>query len=196
MIMRVRTTIQGIQGLPGLSTVYARGTASTPTNADADDMLARVRAFWLALIGVLPTSIVAQVQGQVDLITETTGALGGSLSRTSPAAVTGTGGGAGPIAAAVVLQLQTGVIINGRRLRGRSFISPVATGANSGGFVSAATISTTVAAGVAMLTGTTASKPVVWHRPNPVGAANGSAFDVSAYAVGPNFGVLRSRRDS
>jgi hypothetical protein len=196
MIMRIRTVIQGIQGLPGLSTVYAKGAAATPVNADGTDMLARVRAFWLPLAGSMPTGVTVSVNGQVDIINEADGSLAGSLSLASPAAVNGSGGSALPIAAAIVLQEQTGVIIAGRRLRGRSFISPVSTGTSTNGFVANATGATIIAAALTTLTGATTSAPVVWHRPNPKGAANGSVSVITAFAVGPNFGVLRSRRDS
>jgi len=194
-IMRIRTVISGTQGLPGLATWYFNGTSATPNGADAADACARVRAFFDGIKGLLPTANTFQVSGAVDLLDPATGALSGSLSVTAPAVVTGTGGGQLPPANAILLTGQTGVIIAGRRLRGRSFISPVASGAMNAGLVSSGAISTTTTSANLSLTGVTASVPVVWHRPQAPGPSGGSVSPVTTYSVGSTFAVLRSRRD-
>lgn len=194
-IMRVRTVIQGSQGLPGLSTLYANGTSATPNNADAADMVARVRAFWDSIKANLPTANTFLVQGSVDLLDPATGALSGSLSVTAPATVTGTGGGQLPPANAILLTGQTGVVVNGRRLRGRTFISPVASVAMTAGLVNSGVAATIAASANLSLTGVTASVPVVWHRPKLPGPLGGSVSPVTTYTVGSQFAVLRSRRD-
>lgn len=194
-IMRVRTVIGGAQGLPGLSTTYWNGTTSTPSGADASDVVARVRAFWFAIVGLLPTAATAQVSGQVDLIDPANGALTGSLVVTNPALVTGSGGGTLPPASAILLTAQTGTILNGRRFRGRTFISPVASGAMTAGAVSAGSITTTQTAANNMLIGATSSVPVVWHRPKLPGPLGGSVTPTISFSVGSVFAVLRSRRD-
>jgi len=194
-IMRIRATIAGTQGLPGLSTWYYNGTTSTPSNADAADAVARVRAFFDGIKGLLPTANTVQVSGSVDLLDPATGALTGSQSVTAPSIVTGTGGGPLPPANAILLTGQTAVIIAGRRLRGRSFISPVASGTQTSGLVSSAAIATTITSANTSLTGVTSSVPVVWHRPQPPGPSGGSVSPVTTYSVGSTYAVLRSRRD-
>lgn len=194
-IMRIRAVISGTQGLPGLSTWYYNGTTATPDAADAADAVARVRAFFDGIKGLLPTANVITVSGGVDLLDPANGDLTGSLSVTAPATVTGTGGGQLPPANAILLTGQTGVIIAGRRLRGRSFISPCASGAMTAGLVSSAAASTVVTSATVSLTGVTSSAPVVWHRPKAPGPTGGSVSPVTTYSVGSTFAVLRSRRD-
>lgn len=195
MIMRIRTVLGGTQGLPGLSTTYANGAGASPILADATDMVARVRVFWASLAILLPAGNTAQVSGLVDVLNPVDGTLVGTFSVATPALVTGGGGTAAPLAAAVLLVQNTGVIINGRKLLGRTFISPIGVGSNVNGFVKAADQASILAAAGVTLTGSTASVPVVWHRPNPLTGAAGSAHPVNAFVVRGNFAVLRSRRD-
>lgn len=194
-IMRIRTTITGSQGLPGLSTVYATGTLATPTGADASDMVARVRAFWEAIKALQPVGTIVLVSGQVDILDPINGALVAGLSVTAPATVIATGSESLPPATSVLLTHNTGVILNGRRLRGRTFISPVADSVNVDGLTASASRATIIAAANTTLTGATASFPVVWHRPVAPGPTGGSVAAALSFAVGSNFAVLTSRRD-
>ena len=194
-IMRVRTQLTGSQGLPGLSTVYANGTTVTPSGADASDMVARVRAFWAAIAALLPASSIVLVSGQVDVIDPSNGALTSALSVAAPASVLGTGGASLPLAAAMLLTAETGLILNGRRFRGRTFVSPVSTAVNVGGLTTSGSRTTMTTAANNMLIGATSSVPVVWHRPKLPGPLGGSASPVITYSVGSNFAILKSRRD-
>lgn len=194
-IMRTRTTITGSQGLPGVMTLYFNGTTTTPVTADAVDVCARVRAFCAAINTVFPNTVTLQVQGQVDCLDPLNGALAASLSVTPPAVVAGTSPSALPAATAILLQHNTGVITGGRRLRGRSFLSPCSTATMISGLPSAAIANTITTAANVMRTGTTSSAPVVWHRPLPLGIGGGFATLVSDYSVGVQYAVLRSRRD-
>lgn len=194
-IMRIRATISGGQGLPGVFTLYANGSTTTPSTPDAADVCARVRVFTDAIKAYFHSSTTWQVQGQVDLLDPANASLVGSLSVTAPAVVTGTGSTRLPPASAVLLQHNTGVIVAGRRQKGRSFISPLADAINSGGVPLAAAVTIIQNAANVMLTGTTSSVPVVWHRPLPLGIGGGFATAVTGFTVAPYFAVLRSRRD-
>ena len=194
-IMRIRTVISGLQGLPGLSTLYANGASATPVSADAVDMVARVRAFWNAIGAQLPSPVFTLTSGEVDLLDPANGALVGSLSVTGPASTAGTDTEALPLATAILLVGETGVILSGRRLRGRTFISPAGQTTNVDGVVTSATRTAIQTAANVMRTGTTASAPVVWHRPKLPGPLGGSVSPVTTYVVRSNYAVLRSRRD-
>lgn len=194
-IMRVRTTISGLQGLPGVSTFYFRGTTTTPITADVTDVVARVRAFFSSSSGAFPALVSLQVLGDVDVIDEANGTLTDQLSVTAPAVVPGSSGVALPFASAVLLTHNTGGILNGRRLRGRSFLSPCNAAANTAGAVTTSLRTTVTTAANVMLTGTTGSYPVVWHRPKLPGPLGGLAIATTGYSVGTSFAVLRSRRD-
>jgi hypothetical protein len=194
-IMRIRSVIAGTQGTPGLSTLYAVGSLATPVAADALDMVGRVRAFWNAIITLLPTLTTVNVQSQVDLLDVATGALVGGLAPAAPATVTGTGGSALPFAAAALLVGNTGIVINGRRLQGRTFISPLAATTNNAGNFGNAQQTTLTNAANAMLTGSSSSFPVVWHRPKAPGPAGGVGVAVLTYTARTPYAILRSRRD-
>lgn len=193
--MRVRTVITGAQGLPGLSTFYFNGTTASPSGADAADVVARVRAFWEAIKAYYPAGTSTQVSGAVDLLDPADGALTGSLAVTAPAVSNGSGSTPLPPATAMLLRHETGVIVAGRRLRGRSFISPLATAASLSGVVAPTVVSATNIAAAAMLTGATSSVPVVWHRPVAPGPSGGSVTATVSFATQTQFAVLRSRRD-
>jgi hypothetical protein len=196
-IMRIRAVSAGWQGAPGLFTMYARGAANPPVAADVTDMVARVRAFFLAQASNYVTTQTIQVSGTADLINDIDGKLVGSISVAAPAVVGGlTAAALLPIPSMLVLRVQTSAIRNGRKLQGRSFLGPVQAGVNVAGAPAAATLTTLIANATVMLTGTTASKPVVWGRPiaGPLPLA-GSSADVTSYGASPLFGVLRSRRD-
>lgn len=194
-IMRVRATLEGLNGLPGLHTTYWNGTTATPTSGDADDCVDRVRAFWNSFAGFLADGMVVTPSGTVDVIQEGTGALVGSLPA-STTSVVSTGGTAAPLATMMLLKYQTADIVNGRRLQGRSFIGPLEATVNTGGFVAAAANTALLTAAAFLSTGgATASELVVWHRPSAVAPSGGSVGVVTGFDTSLNFAVLRSRRD-
>lgn len=195
VMMRVRTIITVGTGLPGLNTFYFNGSNPTPVTADATDVCARVRAFWNAIISLCPTGQLASVQPNVDLIDSVDGQLAGGLTATTPALVTGTGGTVAPTATQMLLSLETGVIVNGRRLRGRSFIGPCAIGVvSSSGALGAAQQITLTNAANTMISGSTTSFPVVWHRKKD-DTHLGTNAAVTAFLAKQTLAVLRSRRD-
>ena len=194
-IMRVRFQISGLEGLPGLHTTYWTGASSTPIQADATDVSARVRAFWNSLASTIASGTLVNPVLGVDLIDESDGSLVGGLSSGTLTTVSGTGTGSLPSATMLLLKLQTGVVVNGRRLQGRSFIGPLGTPSNSGGNPTGAANTALLTAAAFFDTGATASKLVVWHRPTDPGAINGSTSPVVSYGTKTEFAVLRSRRD-
>jgi hypothetical protein len=193
-MIRVRTTISGLTGLPGLMTAYFVGS-STATSAEATEAVARVRAMMEAIKTRLNTAVTYTYPSSVDLLDPDTGTLTGSLGVSAPAP--STGGSAAqpvPLATQLLLQLHTSNIIHGRRVRGRINVAGPNVGDVSGGAPAAALL--TAGATAAANLGTTISTPianVVWHRPNPAGA--GAAVAVVSYSASNKFAVIRSRRD-
>jgi hypothetical protein len=194
-IMRVRFTLSSLEGLPGLHTTYWNGASSTPVQADATDVAARVRAFWNSLAGQMANALVIAPVAGVDILDQTTGALVGGLNSGSLASVTGSGTGSLPSATMLLLKYGTGVIVGGRRLQGRSFIGPVSTAVNTGGNPTAASATALVTAAAFLTSGATASQLVVWHRPSVAAPAGGSVAPVTIFGTAIEFAVLRSRRD-
>ena len=195
-IVRARATILGVTGLPGLFTAYFAPTGSVST-AVATEALGRVRAFWEGFRSHLPGTCTVQYTPQVDVLNDASGALTARVAGSVGATTICTGAGtAGSAPAMFVAQYLTGVVINGRVVRGRAFIGPTLASDNSAGAPTAASI-TALQTAVALL-GTTIVTPLshaVWHRPGPGGSPPGATVLVSGYSVWGQWGVLRSRRD-
>lgn len=194
LMMRARVAITGPSGLPGVLTGYFTG--STPvTTAEATEAVARVRAMLESIKSRLNNTVVFTYPSSVDVLEDTTGGLQGGLGITPPASTTG--GSASPLvppATQLLLQLHTGLIFHGRRVRGRINLPGTNTTDISIGAPSAALL--TAAQTAVQLLGTTVVTPIsncVWHRPNAAGA--GAAVPVTSYSVGTKYAVLRSRRD-
>jgi hypothetical protein len=195
--MRVRTVLSGWQGAPGLATHYFLPGTPGGSTADAVDVAGRVRAFWVAAAAIFTTTVGMQTSGSIDLIEETNGLLVGGLSGGSPAGVSGSAASTYlPLASMVLLRLQTGIIVNGRRVQGHINLGPAAASTSTANGVPTASAGTAATnAGAALGAGATASHPVVWHRPHLGIGSPGQAVSISGYQAGPEFAVLRSRRD-
>jgi len=194
-IMRVRFTITGLTGLPGLHTTYWTGASSTPVAADALDVVARVRAFWNTIKNNMAAGTTIAINQNVDVLDQVTGTLTGQLAPGTVTSVVGSGTSSLPSATMMLLKYQTSTIVNGRRLQGRSFIGPLSTLCNTAGDVTPANNALLLTGSNDLTTGPTASSLVVWHRPTDLLPAGGSTAPVVSFATNTEFSVLRSRRD-
>lgn len=194
-LIRVRAVGTGWAGGPGLMTFYFSGS-TTPTGSEALEASARVRSALNGCITVIPAGVTWQVSGACDVLDDATGALVGSLSNTDPAVVTGTGTtGLQPPASAALIRFTTSAVINGRRLQGRRFFSPLpgSSLATTGLLTSAAQSSLTAGFGLLVVQITTPITHRVWHRPGPLGPGSSSAS--TGNSTPTKLAVLRSRRD-
>jgi len=197
LIGRVRVATSGWTGGPGLNTFYFENAADPTTfsSTDAQDCVSRVQASFNAQKGIYPSAVTIQVSNVVDVLTSSTGVLTTSYGVIGQTSIQGTGGTvAMPIAAALCVSLLTVDVVNGKRVRGRCFLSPIAGAADSNGTPNA----TQVAASAGLVdslraSGIGAQKLVVWHR--PVSGAGGSQHECTSTNTKDQFAVLRSRRD-
>lgn len=141
----------------------------------------------------LPSGVTVTVPNAGDVIEDTTGELVDVWTGTGGG--TATGGATGPRAAGVGVCVSwlTGGIINGRRLRGRTFLVPVSGGAwDTDGTFQPAALTQFQAFATQML----ASGPLaVWHRPTTVGGTDGNSYGVIASRITDRTAILTSRRD-
>lgn len=155
--------------------------------------VAAIRAAYANLIPSLGSGTQILVPGSGDVIEDTTGELVGSWTATTPATVVGTGGGSIAAGVGACIGWATGGIVNGRRLRGRTFLVPMA----AGGYDTDGTLgggSLLVAQQCAG--GLMAAGPLgVWHRPTTVGGSDGTSYGVTSYKVRDKVAFLSSRRD-
>ena len=190
-ILRTRATINGLSGLPGLTTFY--WLDPSPTNTTATAALAGVRAYFEAAKAYLGSGVVVTYQQAVDVLNDGTGTLQSRLTATAQTNTTSTGSNDAPPANQLGVQLQTSTVVNGRVLDGHSFFGPLTSDAYDGtGKTGSGATTALLAAGAALLA-VSAVDLAVWHR--PVNAAGGIAVACTGIGVSPKVWVLRSRRD-
>jgi hypothetical protein len=195
-LSRVRTALSGFPGGPGVSTMYFLDTATAT---------ASLEAFWTSLAVVLPSGLVIEVPDAGDVIEDTTGVITGSWASSPRAPLAGSSADeyAGPCGA--LLEWLTATIVDGRRLRGKTFLVPMTSGEfDTTGHVNAGTVAALVGFCATLVTAE-AGNLVVWHRPyagraagedGPARAPHAGAHGiVTDSRVPPLAAVLRSRRD-
>lgn len=191
-IDRVTARWQGFPGAPGYSNFYF-----TPLPSDTSVLEARqkVRAFFDAFKAFLPNTVEIVVQNEVATIDQVTGSITGFRPPTDPVpSVVGTSSTpySGPSGA--VVNWQTAGVRAGRRVRGRTFLVPLANAAyDTSGTLSSGAL-TAIRNGVTALTGTGFDSGLgVWARPG--NGAGGGFYEVTGGQVPDLAAVLRSRRD-
>lgn len=206
-IVKVTAKWTGFTGAPGYSNFYFDTiNLGEPTTAESDAMFTRVDAFFTGILSLLPPAAKVQVQGDMPLIDPLDGKMEGVISRAAGSLRSGTGAAGGYSAASgAVVTWRTGVVVAGRRLRGRTFLVPtvnVAYGLDGTLQPSVQTTINTAAAGIFADHATIRS--LVWARPakervkkdgTVVPARTGDVGEITSASVPSAVAVLRSRRD-
>ena len=196
VINRIRASWTGFPGSPGVSTFYSVVPDATVPN---------LRAFFLAIHTALPSDVHVQVENEGDVIEDTTGAVTDLWTCDSVLSVAGDNTDAYSAPSGIVVDWLTGTVLDGHRVRGRTFLVPA--GGNfygTDGTLSDGALALIAPAAAAFVTADTGNF-VVWHRPRAAKAADGSRPAVTARAGGhavvtassvpDKAAVLRSRRD-
>lgn len=195
-VSQIRTTWTGGPSSPGLTVMNVDGSGTTNWAAAA----AAVRTFWSALGGGIPDEYSLQVEALIEEFNEGSGALIGEVSlgvADTPAPLPGTYTGTYAAGVGGRVDWLTSGIRNGRRVRGRTFIVPLASAAfDSAGAVSGANQTAWGTAGQTLIDDLEAAGAplVVWSKPtlaNPVG----SMTPVIGVRPASKAAVLRGRRD-
>lgn len=206
-IYRVRLSASGWAGGPSLNTFYFQENPlinQTPSEK-AQNMSDRVQAAFTTGKDLWPNLWTALVDPEVAVINEVNGQITDVLPTTPQLPIVGTGtAGFNVLASGLLLQLRTGTFINGRRLKGRAFLSPIGPREEQNGTPNAGGLGVAQSIGTALLSaGVTGNELVVWHRPKfavpkttpPTILANGSKAKVTSITVPDKFVIMRSRRD-
>lgn len=201
----VRTAWSGTSGGPGVNQLYLwqNATFGQLTQAEAQTAVNSVRAFWNSINAYLPNEIVLTTSTVVDHYDVIDGKLlYSTTAATAPASVAGTDTGSYAMASGLKVNLQTGVIRNGRRVRGAMYVVPAPASAFSALGVVGSSIRTAInSAGATLLSSlnTGGMSLVVYSRPIPagqhLGPRLGAATVVSQVETSEKGAVLRGRRD-
>lgn len=183
---RVRVAISGggVVG-PGLTTFYVDELTGLPDPADFG-------AFFDSIKALCPNTLNWNVPNSGDTIDAATGKLMGTWTNGSPVNVGATASGdyAAGVGARVVWE--TGVVRGGRRVRGSTFIVPLAsTNLDSDGTWNPTAVTSPIKAAADVLLGR-AVPPVVWSRPRT--GLGGASVGITGSRVPVQVTWLRSRR--
>lgn len=195
-IHRVRVSLTGFIGGPGVSTFYSLNGAA---------LQAPLQDFYFRIRNSFPVDVTIKVEASGDTLDPATGLLTGTWIGTDTAIVQGSSSGGYSAPVGMLARWSTAVVADGHRVRGRTFLVP------SGGDQFDATGTPAPAAlgivAVAAAGFVVAASPnfIVWHRPAKARAATatsparpahvGLACGVTGSSAGPKAAVLRSRRD-
>lgn len=200
----IRTAWSGTTGGPGLTQIAFRDLDHDPISAaQAQSAVDAMRVFWVAVGAYIPDEIVLTVSPVIDSYDLVTGELEESVTAaTPPASLTGSATQTYSMAAGFKVNLNTGVIRNGRRVRGGIYVVPAAANAwTTNGLVLGTARTAVNNAGNTFRTSlnTAGCEMLVWSRPIPEGQPNGPRTGdvavVSAFETNEKTAVLRGRRD-
>lgn len=191
---QIRVLWTGGPSAPGytiLNTIW--GTSSSAVAAQA-----AVRKFFDTIKGSIPDDYTLQVQQEMTIINASTGKLEQlEMASSAQAPIVGLMGQGWAAGVGVRVDWQGGGVLNGRRIRGRTYIVPYnASVFDASGQVPASVRTSLGGYATTMITDLAAANTplCVWNRPsvkNPVGGAS----VVQSAAVSSKAAVLRGRRD-
>ena len=194
-LCRLRVDLSG-------SAVVGASVMTLYSNATGSGLPAATVTWLNAIKANLPPSLTLTVPGGGDLIDEVTGALAGSWSDGGGGSVTGTGVGGFAIGVGVRIAWTTTGLVDGRRVKGSTFLVPAMSGTwDSSGRMQPASVTSFNTPTQSFLTAM-AGHLTIWSRPRkadatktpPVTARAGSHHDVTAATVITTPTTLRSRR--
>lgn len=202
-LLRITVRGDGWPGAPSINQYYFGHTNDDMTLESADICWDVVRAAWEQLKTLLPNYVTHDVSRDMDLLNYETGVLQTVLVHVGgDQLVEGVGTGLSlPPAAAMCLNLNTDQFLHGRRVRGRSFISPISQGSSDAdGTPTAAALAIVAAVSDIMKQDIgRLGQYVVWSRPREasegVEARVGDKSNVLGITTPNEFATLRSRRD-
>jgi hypothetical protein len=153
-----------------------------------------IHAMYDGLKAIFPDDVAFVFPGDGDLISDATGGIAGAWSVTAPSPVVGTASGVYAAGVGARLVWATAGVTRGRRVRGTTFLVPIA-GAqykNDGGLADG---NTTAWAAVADdLFAADSGSMRIWSRPSTGGGSDGTSHAVTGVTVPNKVSWLRSRR--
>jgi hypothetical protein len=196
-MIRVTVNWTGFTGAPGFTNFHFRDFTEGPVDqAMADGSVAKVDAFISNWQSSLPSTVKIQTNAQVSRIEDTTGELKGFFQTTPAAQRTGTGTGSYSAASGAVFNWYTNGIVRGRRVRGRTFVVPLAGSAlGADGTLDDAKVTGLRTVAQTFISATGSGDLGVWSRPSAPGATDGSWWAVTSFTLPDKAAILRSRRD-
>lgn len=193
-LYRIKARWTGFTGSPGYS-VFHFDIPTSPNPTDAQTHVNNVREFFQDMQAYYPSSVRINVERSVEVIDQPTGQLESMLTvPTDPGVVSGADTGPYSAAVGACVTWDTTGIRNGRRVRGRTFVVPLGSGAyGTDGTLSGTFITQIQSATLRLTSGGFAF--CIFARPSGPGATDGDSYSVTGARIADKTAVLRSRRD-
>lgn len=210
-MLKVKLEWSGFQGAPGYSIFYFKefqdGTGINYTQAQVDGVATAVSGFATTISDCIPAGTSLKVSSDVEVIESSTGAL---IDFKTAAAQTPRNASQAAAAysapSGAVINWRSNLVHRGRRVRGRTFIVPLASICyENNGTLNSTYLTKLQTAANGLLTGTGRPPLGIWARPQRLKDANGKPTgevlpngtwgSAVSYNVPDMAAVLRSRRD-
>jgi len=193
IVSRVKVLWTGWSGAPGYSNLVTAGVLLADLNAFA----ARLQSFLGAVAGQMPASVISTIQPTTEQFDANTGDLQGTMDITAlPAQPGGALNNQFSSISGACVTWRTGATLDGKRVRGRTFLVPLSTSAyqNDGTLLDASAVSLRTAATNLAAPGALPLERQlhIWHRPTPLHV--GAAVPTTAATINDRVSYLKSRR--
>jgi len=183
-IRRLRVTLSGGVMGSGVATHYFDSSTTAGQSL--------YKGFWTSCASVMSGGVTITVPDNGEEFDSVTGALVGVWSQGTPGTITGGGTGSYPGGVGACVGWNTSGIHAGRKVRGRTFIVPLALNQyDNDGSLATGAITTINTAAATMLSGA-ANKHLIWARPRP--GVPGEAYIITGGLVKDHVSWLKSRR--
>jgi len=205
-ILKVKINWSGFQGAPGLTALYFKDfEGGDDQKAFSQQAVTKTELFLDQIATIVPSGVTLQCANDVEVINDVNGDLidVGTVAVAAGKSNSGHVGQSYAAAAGAVINWRTGSVHRGRRVRGRTFLVPIAgTEFESNGTLGGNAIAKLQAGANALLNTATSPDFGVWARPQRVKNAdgtttqidNGAWYVATSHNVPDMSAVLRSRR--
>lgn len=194
-IFRMTMRWAGFSGAPGYTNLHLMNPDGDVPTGPLNTQAARVRTFFQGFSSSLPSGVTITFPASVEMLDTGTGELIEDIAIDPLTTVTGAGSGNYSSAVGACINWRTAHVLNGRRLRGRTFIVPLTAVAYQTDGTLSDTMKTTFTNLANDLIAPTDFFPLaIWHKPAP-GGTDGVGAQVNAASITDKTAVLRSRRD-
>lgn len=196
-LYRATLTWTGFTGSPGYTTMHFLDPDPVSESGLVQTAV-RLHNFWDALEFYLPQSVRINLPSVLEEIDTGTGELIQELPFEPGTVIAGGGGQTFASVAGACITWNTVGIVNGRRLRGRTFIVPMSANhyQDDGSLVDASRTAIQAAANTyADASAGLGIDGAVWHRPTTPGGSDGAAAGITSAVVRDRVAVLKSRRN-
>lgn len=206
-VLRFKVEWTGFTGAPGYTNLFFGGTGDFYVPEDMTQAVTKIDAFLNALNSRLPSTATTKLNHTVETIRVADGALTDFDTAPSFSRANGTGTGNYSAASGACVSWYTDGIRNNRRVRGRTFLVPLAGSAlAANGTLDDAAVGALQTAANDLITPTASgARLYVYARPTPIKDATGKptgeynadgvAFPVVSARIPDKVAILRSRRD-